>query len=341
MVTIQEVARRAGVGVATVSRVMNNTGQVRAETRQRVLAAVAELGFRPNRTARGLARRRLATVAALVPYVTHPSAVARVQGMVEACRDLGMPVSLFDVELPEHQREHMRSLAADLRPEGLVIVSLHPTAEEQQWLRKASLRPVLLDVELDGLSSIVIDDEAGGELATRHLLDLGHRRIGFVGDLEREQDEFGFRASPLRHRGYLRALAGAGLPRETAYERTGPHSREVARGHAHELLGLARPPTAIFAASDTQAAGVLAAARERDLRVPDDLSVIGFDDVEIAASARLTTIRQPLVESGRRAIQLVEAERADADRPPERVVLGIELVVRDTTGPPTGKEILL
>lgn len=335
MASIQEVARRAGVGVATVSRVMNNTGQVRSETRRRVLAAVEELAYRPNRTARGLARRRLATVAILVPYVTHPSAVARVQGMVEASRDLGMPVSLFDVEVPEHQREHLSGLTGDLRPEGLVIVSMHLTAEEREWLQGASLRPVLVDVEEDGFSTIVIDDEEGGALATRHLLGLGHRRIGFIGDLERGEDEFGFRASPLRHRGYLRTLTEAGIPRMAAYERTGPHGREAARHHAHELLDLDPPPTAIFAASDTQAVGVLAAAHERGLRLPQDLSVIGFDDVEIAASARLTTIRQPLVESGRRAIQLVEAERADPDRPPGRLVLEVELVVRDTTGPPS------
>lgn len=335
MTSIQEVARRARVGVATVSRVMNNTGQVREETRQRVLAAVAELRYQPNRTARGLARRRLATIAVLVPYVTHPSAVARVQGMVEACRDLRMPVSLFDVELPEHQREHLSGLTGDLRPEGLVIVSLHLTAEEREWLQDASLRPVLVDVELEGLSSIVIDDEEGGALATRHLLQLGHRRIGFIGDLERGQDGFGFRASPLRHGGYLRTLAEAGISRSASYERTGPHGREAACRHAHELLDLDPAPTAIFAASDTQAVGVLEAARERGLRVPGDLSVIGFDDVEIAASARLTTIRQPLVEAGRRAIQLVEAEQADPDRPPGRLVLGIELVVRDTTGPPS------
>lgn len=335
MASIHEVARRAGVGVATVSRVMNNTGQVRDETRLRVLAAVEELSYRPNRTARGLARRRLATVAALVPYVTHPSAVARVQGMVEACRDLGMPVSLFDVEVPEHKREHLSGLTADLRPEGLVVVSLHLTPEERGWLRRASLRPVLVDVELEGFSTIVIDDEEGGALATRHLLELGHRRIGFIGDLERGQDEFGFRASPLRHRGYLRMLAEAGVRRVPEYERTGPHGREESRRHARELLNLEPRPTAIFAASDTQAVGVLAAARDCGLRVPEDLSVIGFDDVETAASARLTTVRQPLVESGRRAIQLVEAERADPDQPPQRVVLGIELVARDTTGPPS------
>jgi DNA-binding LacI/PurR family transcriptional regulator len=329
MVTIHDVARHAGVAVATVSRVMNNTGQVRNQTRQRVLAAVDELGYRPNRTARGLARGRQATVAALVPFVTHPSAFARVQGMVETCRDYGLPVSLFDVEFPEHQGEHLRALTGDLRPEGLVIVSLHPTDEEYEWLEAAGLRPVLVDTEREGFSSVCIDDRAGGALATRHLLELGHERIGFVGDLE--QDRFGFTASPLRHRGYLDALAEAGVAPRTAYQRTGPHGKETARQHAHDVLGLAEPPTAIFAASDTQALGVLEAARERGLRVPADLSVIGFDDVEIAAQAGLTTIRQPLVESGRQAARLVEAERVDPARPTERHLLEIELVPRHTT----------
>jgi LacI family transcriptional regulator len=332
MVTIHDVARHAGVAVATVSRVMNSTGQVRDQTRLRVLASVDALGYRPNRTARGLARGRLATVAALVPFVTHPSAFARVQGMVEACRVHGMPVSLFDVEFPEHQGGHLRALTGDLRPEGLVIVSLHPTDEECEWLRAAGLRPVLVDTELPGFSSVCIDDEAGGAMATRHLLELGHRRVGFVGDLER--DRFGFTASPRRHHGYLAALAEAGVPHREAYQRTGPHGREVARRHAHDLLKLADPPTAIFAASDTQALGVIEAARERALRVPEDLSVIGFDDVDIAGHAGLTTIRQPLVDSGRQAARIVEEELADPGRPPRRHLLEIELVSRNTTAPP-------
>ncbi len=332
MVAIQDVARHAGVAVATVSRVMNNTGQVRAETRIRVLAAVEELGYRPNRNARGLARGRMATVAALVPFVTHPSAFARVQGMVEASRHHGMPVSLFDVESPEHQGEHLRALTGDLRPEGLVIVSLRPTDEECDWLRTAGLRPVLLDAEHEEFSSVCIDDEAGGVLATEHLLELGHERVGFIGDLE--HDRFGFTASERRHRGYLRALATSGVVPRTDYVRTGPHGRDTARRHAHALLDLAEPPTAIFAASDTQALGVLEAARERGLRVPEDLSVVGFDDVDIATYANLTTIRQPLVESGRQAARLVEEERADPGRPAGRLILDIDLVVRGTTAPP-------
>lgn len=336
VVTIYDVARHAGVAVTTVSRVMNNTGQVRGETKDRVMAAVSELGYRPNRTARGLARRRVAAVAALIPFVSHSSAVHRVRGMVEGLRHTGLPLSLFDVELPEHQHEHLRALTGDLRPEGLVVVSLHLTDEEQAWLGAAGLRPVLVDSEADGLSSVVVDDEAGGELATSHLTGLGHRRIAFVGDLE--HDRFGFTSSERRHRGYLRALAASGIERRTDYERTGRHGLDTARAQTMGLLDLAEPPTAVFAASDTQALGVIQAARERGVRVPDDLSVVGFDDIDIAAHADLTTVRQPLVESGGEAVRIVEAERIDPSAPPRRHLMEIELVRRGTTANPEQTE---
>ncbi len=331
-VTIYDVARHAGVAVTTVSRVMNNTGQVRGQTRDRVMAAVEELGYRPNRSARGLARRRVAAVAALIPFVSHSSAVHRVRGMVDGLRGSGLPLSLFDVEQPEHQHEHLRALTGDLRPEGLVVVSLHLTDEERAWLESAGLRPVLVDTEAEGLSSVVIDDEGGGELATSHLIELGHERIAFVGDLE--HDRFGFTSSRRRHEGYLRALAAGGIERRPEYERTGRHGHDTARVHGLELFQLAEPPTAVFAASDTQALGVLQAARESGLRVPEDLSVVGFDDIDVAAYAGLSTVRQPLVESGREAVRLVEAERAEPSAPAQRHLMEIDLVRRETTAPP-------
>lgn len=331
-VTIRDVARHAGVAVATVSRVMNNTGPVKEATRQRVVASVDELGYRPHRAARGLARGRVATVAVLLPFVTHPSAFARVKGIVETCRGLGLPVSIYDVESPEHQGEHLAALASELRPEGLIVISLALTDEQLAMLDAAEIRPVLVDLDAERLSTITIDDVAGGELATRHLLQLGHRRIAFVGDAE--PDRFGFSSSARRHRGYLNALAAAGVPRNKAYERLGPHGTDVARAHTLALLDLDEPPTAIFAASDTQAMGALEAARSRDIRVPAHLSVVGFDDLDSAAHADLTTVQQPLVDSGRHAARIVGDELADPNRPPERLVLPIELVVRGSTAPP-------
>jgi len=331
-VTIHDVARRAGVGVGTVSRMVNGGHQVGPRTAARVQAAIDELGYLPSRKGRAFARGRTASIAVLVPFVTHPSAVERVSGLIDGFRSTGLPVSLADVESPEHQHEHLAALAGDLRPEGLVVVSLRLTAQEIADLHHGGVRPVLIDAEAEGLTSFVVDDLAGGRIAVEHLLDLGHRRVAFVGDLE--HDRFGFVSSELRHRGYVEALTGAGIDRRDDYERTGRHGQDTACQQARELLSLRQPPTAVFAASDTQALGVLQAVREVGLRVPRDLSVIGFDDIAVAELTGLTTVHQPLVESGRRAATAVIEQMADPDRPADRVVLPTRLVERDTTAPP-------
>lgn len=331
-VTIHDVAKRAGVGVGTVSRLLNGGHQVSPQTQERVRAAIAELGFTPSRRGQAFARGRTSTIVALVPFVTHPSAVERVTGLIDGLRATGLPVSIADVERPEHQTEHLVSLTEDQRPEGMVVVSLHLTEDELARLATVGLRPVLIDAEAPGLSCIVIDDVLGGRLATEHLLELGHRRIGFVGDLPR--DRFGFTSSERRHRGYAEALADAGVDARQGYERTGRHGEETAREQARGLLELPERPTAVFAASDTQALGVLHAARALGIDVPGELSIVGFDDVAVAELVGLTTVRQPLVESGQVAARIVTEQITDPARPAERHEQPLELVERGTTGAP-------
>ena len=165
---------------------------------------------------------------------------------------------------------------------------------------------------------MVIDNVRGGELAAEHLLARGHRRIGFVGD--HPDNPYGFTSSWDRRRGFAAALERAGAALDPALERVGPHGRESAGELAEELLSLPDPPTAIFAASDLQAIGVLKAAEKLDVRVPDELAVIGFDDVDLAEIVGLTTIRQPLREGGALAADLlVRGDRERRERPrPDR-----------------------
>lgn len=332
MPTINDVAIRAGVTKPTVSRVLNNSAPVKPETRARVEAAIRELGYRPSAVARGLARGRLHTIAVVVPFVTHPSVVARVRGMLNGVRESRIPISLYDVERREDLDEHLDALTRHLRPEGIVVMSLHPAEEQLARLREVGVPTVFVDATVPGWSSIAIDDNAGGRLATDHLIDLGHRRVGFIGDAE--NNEFGFTSSHLRRLGYRSALQAAGLTVEPALERFGRHTREVAATLATELLDLARPPTAIFAASDTQALGVLDAAERRGIDIPSDLSVIGFDDIEVADYAGLSTIRQPLARSGVEAARLLQDEMRDPDRAPSRLELPLELVARRTSAQP-------
>jgi LacI family transcriptional regulator len=192
---------------------------------------------------------------------------------------------------------------------------------------------VFLDVEQPGHPMVTVDDVEGGRIATRHLIDLGHRRIAFVGDHE-HTSRLGFTSSARRRHGYAEVLAAAGIEVPAAYAALGEHGADPAADSTRALMALDQPPTAIFAASDTQALGVLRAAREIGLRVPEDLSVIGFDDIESAHWSGLTTVRQPLREMSGQAMELVtDLMRSRTPEPLQREGR-LELVTRGTTAAP-------
>jgi DNA-binding LacI/PurR family transcriptional regulator len=329
---IADVAARAGVGVATVSRVLTGHANVRPATRDRVLDAIRALEYRPSSVARNLSLGRTLVVGVVMPFFTSPSAVERVRGVVSVLAGTSYDLLLFDVESGAGRPRAFELLDRPDRTDGLLVVSLVPPEEEVGRLVASGLPCVLVDAPHALLPNVLIDDVAGGELATRHLLELGHRRIAFVGD--KPVDPFRFASSRDRTRGYELALGRAGVEVRREYVREGTHSRTVARSIALELLRLPEPPTAIFAASDTQAVGVLEAARALGLRVPEQLSVVGFDDVEVAAYASLTTVRQPLFESGRRGAELLLQALAGELLGAYSEQLPIELVVRGTTAPP-------
>jgi LacI family transcriptional regulator len=333
MVTISDVAAYAGVGVSTVSRVLNESPKVRASTRARVLAAIEDLSYRPNPLARGLSRGRCQTLGVIVPFFTHASAVERLRGVVAALDDSRYDLVLFNVESPLHRDEHFAALTRRDRADGLLVLSLPPSSDELTRLADAGVPVVLVDARGKDVQMVVTDDVEGGRIATRHLLALGHERIGFIG--EDPTNDFGFTASPAREQGYREVLEEAGITPRREYLRYGPHDRTVAQRLTEQLLAQRERPTAVFASSDVQATGVLAATRAAGLRVPDDVSVVGFDDIEISAYAGLTTVRQPLFESGRLGAQLLlEALTANGATQPTVKELPLELVERSTTGPP-------
>jgi LacI family transcriptional regulator len=326
--TIAEVATQAGVGASTVSRVLNG-GQVSPKARARVLSAIQDLDYRPSASARSLVTGSTGTLALVIPFFTHPSAVERMRGVLTAVDRAGFELVVCNVATPAHRHEYLGRRAPLDRSDGLLITSLTPTdAEADAFLRRRAA-VVLLDAHHPRLPSISIDDIEGGALATRHLIELGHERIGFVGD--RPQPDFGFVASERRRAGYRQALREAGLPVGPELEREGPHGRLVAHRLTRELLSLETPPTAIFAASDTQALGVLEAARCEGFDVPGDLSVVGFDDIEVAPYVGLTTVHQPLENSGARGIERLVGALCGEPGEPLDERLELELVVRSST----------
>lgn len=272
------------------------------------------------------------TIGAVVPFLTHPSAVQRIRGLIDGLRASPFPLSLYDVEQPGHRLEHFEVLTGSHPPMGTVVVSLKPSSAELEAFRFAASPVTFIEVDVPGFSRVVVDHAEGGRLATQHLIDLGHERIGFIGDAE--DNPFGFVSSALHHRGYRETLAGAGISLDHDLELTGTHGRAEARVLGERMLKSAQRPTAVFAASDTQALGVIDAARDLGIQVPSELSVVGFDDIEVSGYIGLTTVRQPLEESGRRAAEIL----IDAIATPNRDVvceqLPLKLVIRETTGAP-------
>jgi DNA-binding LacI/PurR family transcriptional regulator len=327
--TIRDVARRAGVGVGTVSRVLNNSPSVREATRQKVLGAIAQLDYSPSPTARRLSLRKTLTLAVIVPFFTRPSYVERLRGVEAVIADSEYDLILFNVETPHKRDQVFRDVARRERVDGLMIVSLSPNDEDVDRFLRAEVPTVLIDAHHPRLSRAIVDDEAGGRIATQHLISLGHRRIGYLSDLL--ENPFNFVSSHNRYTGYRQALDEADIPFWAEYHQQGEHGRHQACEMAHTLLGLTEPPTAIFAASDIQAMGVLEAAQDLGLVVPQDLSIIGYDDIEIAEYLGLTTMHQRLFESGQEAVRLLLDIIDNPSTEPVRSVLLPELIVRNTT----------
>lgn len=332
MATINDVATLAGVGIGTVSRVLNDSHQVRPETRAKVLAAMEELGYRPSRTKTHRPPPSHGYVGVVVPFFEEPSVFQRLRGIVGRLQPNGFEVVLYNVDAPDRARRLLMELPGSGRVDGLIVITLPMRADEGERLAEAPFPTVLVDTWHPALPSVTIDDVNGGRIATNHLLDLGHDRIGFVGEPPRSP--LWFVASRLREQGYGEALRGAGLELRPEYVKYNVHLRSAARQGATELFALSEPPTGIVTASDVQATGVIEAARATGRRVPEMLSIVGYDDIELASHIGLTTVRQPLEESGQRGAEILLGELANGKRTnPFNERLQLELVVRGTTGP--------
>jgi LacI family transcriptional regulator len=330
--TIREIAELAGVSIATVSRVLNGRDDVADETRDQVTRVIRENGYTASRSARGLSAGRTGLVGILVPLVFPAYFSAILAGAAEALSDLDLQIVLSPTG-HEHDREV--SVLDRLRgvTDGALIILPEESSEELERLLDRGFRFVVLDplMPLDErIPSVSAAHTSGADQAMRHLLDLGHRRIGQI------TGPNGWLATEDRRRGYRAALSAAGILPDPRLEVSAIPEIGPGREAAKKLLDLAEPPTAIFAFNDNIAIGAIQEARVRGLRVPEDLSVVGFDDVEHATvvTPALTTVRQPLAEMGRTAVsllnRLLERQRFET----LHVQLATRLVVRESTAPP-------
>lgn len=331
--TIYDVARTAGVGVGTVSRVLNNSSRVSPETQEKVLSAIRVLGFRRSKVARQLSTGiQHHNVGAIMPFITHPSFVERLRGMQLALdnQDNNFNLVLYNVSDPDRYQEQLLAVVEQTAVDGLLIATLTVSDEQRDLLTQAGIPFVTLsDACSDESNCISLDNVHGGYLATQHLLELGHRRIAYIGD--EFANVYGFLTSELRYKGYLSALEEYDVPCYQEYVCLGVHGEETAHKFTEHLLTLPEPPTAIFAMSDIQAVGCILAIREAGLHVPEDISVIGFDDVQLSRYIELTTIRQHLEQSGYLGMQLLLDMLVNPDNAVPCGLPPLELVVRGTT----------
>lgn len=328
--TINDVSKAAGVSIKTVSRVLNKERYVSAATRAKVEAAMAELNFSPSLAARALAGRRSFQIALIYdnhrPFYIHPIQ----DGVWARCREEGvrMLAQPADVAAPDLARE-VGGLIDETHVDGVILSS--PVTDAAAALAELERRKIPFVRISPGTnhaltSSVFMDDVGAADDMTTHLINLGHRRVGFIVGHPNHM------ASDQRLYGYRRALDRAGIAFEPELVRPGLFDFASGAEAAEALLALPAPPTAIFASNDDMAAGVLAVAHRRGLAIPDDLSVAGFDDTELASAVwpPLTTIRQPTRDLAYTAASLL-FERPDGV---EHRRLQHDLVLRQSTAKP-------
>jgi LacI family transcriptional regulator len=332
-VTIREIADLAGVSIATVSRVVNGRDDVSNETRELVRRVIRERGYTTNQSARSLSAGRTGLVGVLVPLL-HPAYFSGIlAGAAEALYERDMRL-LLSPTMHEHDREvSLLDRLLHGTTDGALLVLPEESSDELEQLLDEGYRFVVVDPleRLDErVPAVSAAHASGADQAMRHLLGLGHRRIAVI------TGPNGWVATEDRRRGYHAALASAGIMPDPPLEVEADFEIGGGAMAAKHLLDLPDPPTAIFAFNDNLAIGAVQAARAHGLRVPEELSIVGFDDVELATvvSPALTTIRQPLAEMGRMAVsmlaRLLERSRIET----LHVELGTRLVVRDSTAPP-------
>jgi LacI family transcriptional regulator len=331
-VTLEDVSREAGVSLSTVSKVLNGRTDVSAATRHHVEQAMKDLGYQARGDSHGPRQRR--TLLMVLADGINAYSAEVLEGAMDQAQRLGLTLAV--TRAPSPSQVDPEALLQEVAAEGhlgVIIVTPDFTDDQIAYLARRRLPMAMIDpfdpVHDQGVS-VGTTNWAGGLTATQYLLDQGHRRIGCVGGPERSVQ------ARARLDGYHAALDRAGVSRDDDLTAFGEFRFDAGHQLGHRLLALASPPTAIFATSDPSALGVMAAARERGLAIPTDLSVVGFDDTISArwAVPPLTTIRQPMPEMGRSAVRLVVAQANGDPLQSRRLELATELVIRSTVAPP-------
>ena len=332
--TLEDIARQAGVSRSTVSRVVNESPDVRETVRKRVLDVIQDAGYQPHAAARALASQRSGTIGLVLPhsvsfFFTDPYYPHLTKGIAQACNQYDQTLALFLVGSKEDEEKIFPRLARKGFLDGVIVQSGH---HGEQWIIGRFLDAKLPMViagrpfRADNVSYIDIDNVSAASLAVSHLIRLGRKRIALITGPTNSTVGID------RKQGYLKAITERGREVDEALVAEGDFT-EAGGYYSMQRLLLAKPD-AVFAASDIMALGAIRAGREAGLRVPDDLAVVGFDDLPIAtvSGIQLTTFRQPVVQFGAKAVEVLIDLIENGIDPPRHIILDTELVIRDSCG---------
>ncbi len=332
-ITMRQIATRARVSVGTVSHVINNTARVREPVRRRVLEAIERLGYQPSLLARGLRRNQTTIIGVIIPDISNPFFPLVVRGVEDIAYQNSYQLMLCNADNDAHKEQVYFDELRAYRMAGLIVI---PSADSKLVSAAASgggeLPVICLDRCPEGWKgdSITVDNSEGAYQATRYLLELGHRRIAAIAG------QLHVTSAVERLKGFKQALREDGISIAPEYIQEGRFDRLSGYEKGLMMLQFSPRPTAIFAANDLVALGVLAALRELGLRCPEDVSLVGFDDLELASftNPALTTVAQPAYQMGARAAGLLFERLRGEDLLPQHIVMKAALKVRDSTAAP-------
>lgn len=330
--SVESVAEMAGVSVSTVSRALRSVPGVSAATRKRVQNAAKELGYSASPAASRLATGRTHAVGIVVPVLAKWFFGKVIGEAAQTLREAGFDVLLFELATLAQRERFFGGAHLHGRTDGVIIMALQPTKDELESLTSQGQAVALLGAEAQGIGSVSVDNVGAGRAAVRHLLNLGHERIAFIGIRDEEGSNLGGVPPLQRLMGYREALSEVGLPRDSKLEQFDENSVAGGTAAMARLLVAEQVPTAAFVASDEMAFGVLKVLRKAGLDVPRDFSVLGFDNHELCDVVDLTTMDHEVAEQGQDAARIL----LDIlnGRPPAALVRPARLVVRETTAPP-------
>ncbi|YCA45546.1 LacI family transcriptional regulator [Bacillus sp. JZ8] len=326
-ITIRSVAEEAGVSIGTVSKVINDSGKISEKTRKKVFQAMQKLNYKPDAAAASLRGKRTKLIGLLVPDISNPFYAGIARSIEDRSHEVGLNVMLCSTDNNTEKERNYLALLTSQRVDGLVVASAFRSTVLLQETIDRGIPSVLIASEIPQLSinTVTVDDYKGGYLATSHLLDLGHKDIAIISENVRSNEP--------RLAAYKDSMREAGIDVKPEYIMKTEATIQKGYECAKKLLLLDEKPTAIFACNDLLAAGVIQAAKELELDLPRELSVVGFDNTVLSTTTApmLTTVSQPIKQMGAKVVDLLRQEMEESKGYKERLLMAPELIVRQST----------